>query len=305
MNILFITHTRIGDAVMSTGLLHHLVERYPEARFTIACGPLAAPLFAHVPRLERVIVVAKRRFDAHWFTLWKDLRGTVWDIVVDLRRSVMSYVIPVRRRHVIGPIARGVHQVAHLSRLLGLPEAAAPNLYITARHDAAAALLIPPGAPVLAIAPIAATVAKTWPVDRFADLAVQLTGTGGPCAGWRLALFGGPGDAAAAAPLAAKLGARGCITVFSEPDLLTVAAALARVEAFVGNDSGLAHLAAAVGTPALAVFGLTDPVRYGPWGGAVVRAPAGPAGSPSLTDLTVEVVTAAFAGLETAKKPAQ
>ncbi len=49
MKILFVTATRIGDAVLSTGLLRYLVERYPGAAFTIAAGPLAAPLFAEVP----------------------------------------------------------------------------------------------------------------------------------------------------------------------------------------------------------------------------------------------------------------
>ena len=42
MRILFITATRIGDAVLSTGLLDHLAERYPHARITLACGPAAA-----------------------------------------------------------------------------------------------------------------------------------------------------------------------------------------------------------------------------------------------------------------------
>ena len=55
MRILFVTATRIGDAVLSTGLLSHLLDRYPMARLTIAAGPVAAPLFAAVPRLERIM----------------------------------------------------------------------------------------------------------------------------------------------------------------------------------------------------------------------------------------------------------
>ena len=59
MDILFVTATRIGDAVLSTGLLGYLIERYPAARLTIAAGPVAAPLFEAVPQLERLIVVSK------------------------------------------------------------------------------------------------------------------------------------------------------------------------------------------------------------------------------------------------------
>ena len=70
MRILFVTSSRIGDAVLSTGLLDHLMRRYPEARFTVACGPVAAGLFAHMPQLERLIVFDKRRYGRHWLGLW-------------------------------------------------------------------------------------------------------------------------------------------------------------------------------------------------------------------------------------------
>ncbi len=285
MNILFITHTRIGDAVMSSGLLRHLVDTYPDARFTIACGPLAAPLFATVPRLARIIVVKKQRFDMHWLSLWTQVRGTQWDVVVDLRRSLISYLIPVRKRYVVGPIAPGVHHVAHLTHLLALPQPAPPYIYVDAKHRAAAALLVPDGPPVLAVAPIAATQRKTWPPERFAALVERLLA--GPCHGWRVALIGGPGDEAQAAPLVAALPQ--AFGIFSEPDLLTVHAAVARCGAFIGNDSGLAHLAASTGITTLALFGPTDPARYGPWGGAVVQA----AGE-DMAKLTVDQAATAF-----------
>src|SRR5689334_23968356 len=82
MNILFITATRIGDAVLSTGLLAHLVERYPGAAVTIAAGPVAAPLFEAVPGLARRIVLEKRRWSGHWLMLWRATVATRWDLVV-------------------------------------------------------------------------------------------------------------------------------------------------------------------------------------------------------------------------------
>ena len=57
--ILFITATRIGDAVLSSGLIKRLADEIPNARFTVVAGPAAAPLFAEVPNLDRVIVFAK------------------------------------------------------------------------------------------------------------------------------------------------------------------------------------------------------------------------------------------------------
>jgi heptosyltransferase III len=91
--ILFITSTRIGDAVLSSGLLAHLAAEHPGARITVACGPLAAPLFRAAPGVERVIVMAKRRFSLHWLDLWRQVAGTRWDLVVDLRASATAMLV--------------------------------------------------------------------------------------------------------------------------------------------------------------------------------------------------------------------
>ena len=71
MKILFISANRVGDAVLTTGLLRHLVDTYPDAQFTIACGPYGADLFRAVPRLEKLIVMKKKPYNGHWLDLWK------------------------------------------------------------------------------------------------------------------------------------------------------------------------------------------------------------------------------------------
>src|SRR5258708_37427898 len=98
MKILFVTARRIGDAVLSTGVLGHLIERHPNSRFTIAAGPAAAPLFESVPRLDRLIVVEKRRWSLHWLGLYAAVVGTRWDLVVDLRGSALPYVLRAGKR---------------------------------------------------------------------------------------------------------------------------------------------------------------------------------------------------------------
>src|SRR5262249_9593448 len=71
VKILFITSNRVGDAVLSSGVLAWLVEKYTDAEFTIACGPYAAGLFRAVPRLERLIVLEKKSWNRHWLELWQ------------------------------------------------------------------------------------------------------------------------------------------------------------------------------------------------------------------------------------------
>ena len=117
--ILFITATRIGDAVLSSGLIRRLLEEIPHARFTIVAGPAAAPLFADMPNLDRVIVFEKSKNGGHWLKLWRQVRQRKWGLVVDLRGSAISQFLKRERRAVFkrSPGAP-VHKVVEAARLL-------------------------------------------------------------------------------------------------------------------------------------------------------------------------------------------
>src|SRR5215208_2530419 len=97
MRILFVSASQIGDAVLSTGLLDHLVRNHRDARITVACGPVAEGVFARMPNRERTIVLAKRRGRLHWLELWRQVAGTRWDLVVDLRASAFAWSVLARR----------------------------------------------------------------------------------------------------------------------------------------------------------------------------------------------------------------
>ncbi|MEO5338078.1 MAG: glycosyltransferase family 9 protein, partial [Magnetospirillum sp. WYHS-4] len=122
MRILFITATRVGDAILSTGLLGHLLERMPGARVTVVCGTAAASLFDTVPGLERLIAVDKMPGSLHWPYLWSQCAGHVWDAVVDLRNSPLYYLLAARRRWRIGKRRWDTHRVRQLAGILGLAD---------------------------------------------------------------------------------------------------------------------------------------------------------------------------------------
>jgi len=264
VRILFITSNRIGDAVLSTGLLGHLVDAHPDARFTVACGPVAAPLLRAVPRLDRLIPLVKRPFARHWLALWLACAGTRWDLVVDLRNSVASRLLASRRLAVLRRLPNA-HKVEEIAAVLGVAPPPAPRLWIDAEAQAQADRLLPAGVPLLAIGPTANWPGKEWPVGRFADLARRLTGPDGPLPEARVAVLAAGPEADRARPLLTALGP-GAIDLVGRTDPLAAAACLKRAALYVGNDSGLMHIAAAVGTPTVGLFGPGWPETYGPWG---------------------------------------
>ncbi|MBI1686193.1 glycosyltransferase family 9 protein [Caulobacter hibisci] len=280
--ILFITATRIGDAVLSSGLIKMLADEIPNARFTIVAGPLAAPLFAHVPGLDRVIVMEKGKGKGHWFKLWNQVRHKKWGLVVDLRGSATALFLRREKRAIWkktpGEIA---HKVVETARVLKIDEAPpAPHLYITPDVQALADQMLAPrgseqAGPILAMGPAANWIGKVWPIERFTQTAAQLLGPGGKLEGGRLLILGGPEDGRMVEELRMASARGRCIDLTGKVDLLTAYACLKRADLFIGNDSGLMHIAAAAGTPTVGLFGPSDERRYGPWG-PLTRAVRGP-----------------------------
>ncbi len=269
--VLFITAGRMGDAILSSGLLRQFVESEPEAYFTIAAGPVAVPLFVDTPRLETLIAVRKRRHALHWLDLWRQVGGRRWKAVIDMRGSGLAYALWAKRRFVYRSIhqpadAPPLHKVIEAARTIGrLDDPPAPFLFTSAARQARADELIDPGGPILAIAPAANWPPKTWPAERFAETTLALLGPAGPLAGGRALLVGGPGDGRFCEPIRSALPPSRLIDLVGV-DPLTAYACLKRARLFIGNDSGPMHLAAASGAPTLGLFGPSDDRRYRPWG---------------------------------------
>lgn len=265
--ILFITASRIGDAVLASGLVRTLSDEIPGARFTFVGSSLTTPLFADTPGLERLIVMDKKPGAGHWFALWRQVRGRRWGLVVDMRGSALAGALRPRRRAVHKKGGVPVHKVIEAARLLKLEnDPPSPFLFTSPETEARAAQLTAGKGPILAVAPAANWVGKTWPAERFAWVARRLLAAGGPMAGGRLMVLGGPDDAAACNSVRSAVGRERCIDLVGKEPLLVCYAALKHARLFIGNDSGLMHMAAAAGAPTLGLFGPSDETIYAPWG---------------------------------------
>lgn len=268
--ILFVTASRIGDATLSSGLIRRLYDEVPHARFTIAAGPAALPLFADTPGLDRLIPLEKRPMAGHWLELWRRTRRRRWGLVVDLRGSRLSAFLRARRRAVYARPGAGAapeHKVVEAARVLKLQDdPPAPYLFTSEETDARAAALVGEGGPLLAIGPGANWRGKAWPSERYARLAAALMEPGAPFDGGRLMVLGDAADRVATEGIRRSVKRDRLVDLVGRTDPLTAYAALKHARLYVGNDSGLTHLAAAAGAPTLALFGPSDDRLYAPWG---------------------------------------
>jgi heptosyltransferase-2 len=277
-SILVVRYSALGDVVLATSILEPLRARFPHARIEWVTDGLYAPLLEGLPELAAVHRVAREGPNSS-LALAARLRGR-FDVAIDLQNKVRSAVIArsaaplraaFRRRTALGavrslfgsdpPLVRA-HQTRLYAEALQPLGAFAPgrvkvSLGAQARALALDALQGVEG-PAVAIAPGARWATKRWPAERFAAVADALAAEG-----YAVVLCGGPGDRDAFAAFRAATRARVAADLSFLP-IDALAAAIARVRLLVSCDSGPVHLAAAVGTPALALFGPTSTARWGP-----------------------------------------
>ena len=303
--VLFVTSNRIGDCVISSGVIREIRRKVPSAAITVACGRPPAPLFRSAPGVERVIILDKKKLSGHWIDLWRQTASTRWDMVIDIRGSLLAWQLRAKTRKVYNRgWETGLPKVEMVSRLMGAAQTLDPELFIDDQARAEAAAVIDPQlaagpgpGPIIALAPIAHQPGKSWPADRWGALVERLKADP-RFDGWRFMPVGGPGDRPPATPALEAAGARG-IDFVGKGDILASAAAIDRAALFVGNDSGLMHVAAAAGRPTLGLFGPTEWWLYGPWGPRTRMAASNPVRGEfaPIEDLSVERVFEAVLAL--------
>lgn len=279
--VLVVRLSALGDVLFALEVVSALHEARPDLRIEFLVEDRFADLLAEHPQLSAVHVYP-RRHKLRIVPALLRLRRRRFDVVLDLHGILKSalQVAFLRADAKVGYAPPGAREQSHRLYGLAVPVPAPLPHRADMGHLMLAALGLPgtPAAPRLAVpAPppgllddlprprvllhpgtSAFAAFKRWPAARFAELACRLHERG-----IAVLVGAGPGEAAlaaevrAAAPAArpvdgAALGLRG------------LAAVLAAVDAVVAGDTGPLHLAAAVGTPCVALFGPKDPRRYGP-----------------------------------------
>lgn len=275
--ILYIAEADAEQAVLSSGVLSHLVDSLPQARFTVVGSAASAPLFADTPRLDELLVL-EREGHFEWLALWNQVRATKWGLVVDMRGSALSGKLRRQKRAVRGKDQPGLHAVEAAARVLKLEpdETPAPRLYVSDETLRQVEAMIPASGgdgPILAVGPGVEWMGKRWPAERYAKVATKLLAEDGPLAGGRLMIVGEEIDREAAHTIRYAVPRARVIELQGRLTRLQTAAALSKAVLYVGADSIWTQLAVAAGTPVIAVFGPSDETVRGPWRGVAVRGP--------------------------------
>lgn len=265
-SILFITLSNIGDVLMTTPVMEALHRKYPQAVFDIVADRRSSELFTHCPYRQAVIHRDKDRGWRGSVALVTRLRAIRYDLIVDLRTDGLSLLLRGHRRltrrgsRPAGPHAVERHmgvimQREHLTAIPPVRTWLSPAEHALAQATVASL----PGTRWLALGPGARWAPKCWPAVKFSELTHHLQHLFDA-----ILLLGNADDRDTCQRVAANLPLPH-VDLAGKTGLLQAAAVLQQAQVFVGNDSGLGHLAAASGTPTVTVFGPGDPERYHPW----------------------------------------
>ncbi len=269
--ILIFSFSFIGDAVLSTAVIQPLRSHFPNPHITFLVGPSAFDLLANDPQLDTTLIYDNRRVHAGLkgrINLIKTLRHQKFDLVVNLRDSFIARCIGAKHWGLVRG-DRERHAVTRYLEVLnkqGIDTTDAhPHLQLTeAERNTASRFLADAGVKseklLIGIHPGGNWEYKLWRAEKYAQLASTLSQEKNAT----ILLFAGPNERELQAQVAGSMDTSP-ILVKTE-NLREVAALIAACDVYIGNDTGPMHIAAAVGTSVIALFGSTNHIRSGPYG---------------------------------------
>lgn len=270
--ILFIRLRSMGDCLLLTSPLRALKREFPDFRVSVLVEDRHAPCFDGNADVAVTLVASVRKLETI-----RRLRRDRFDLIVNLHGGPTSllYALAARGRSyglegypyaslykaLFPRRGQDLHTVEGTMAWLhwiGLPEAPPPPLYYAPNPEAHAWVSQHVDrTPYVLIHPGALFETKRWSAAAFHELGRRLN-----ACGWRVILTAGPGEEDVAREVASDLDPGLMLLGLTIPQLAEL---IRGADLYVGNDSGPMHLAAAVGTPVVAVWGSSSATQWRPW----------------------------------------
>ncbi|MBU0502794.1 MAG: lipopolysaccharide heptosyltransferase II [Candidatus Omnitrophota bacterium] len=277
--ILFITLSNIGDVIMTLPVFDYLKSNFPKALITIVTGPRPSEIFQDNPNVFRVIVYEKSPGLKEKIALFKDLKKENFDLVVDLRNSLLNILLKSPRK--VSPFLKIPRDVIHMKERHFYK---AVSLGLESRNQnmtgpAKVALNIKPDDigfiesvfrensisktdKIFVVSPGARSHIKRWPKENFLELIIFLIND----LGAKVVLAGDKDDALISGYIV-KNSEYPLIDLCGKTNLRQLACLLQKADLLITNDSANLHLAGYLGMSAVGIFGPTNELKYGPWPG--------------------------------------
>jgi lipopolysaccharide heptosyltransferase II len=291
--ILVLRLERIGDLLMTLPALADLRTVAPDATIDLIVGSWNADLAGAFDPVTRVLAL-----DARWLARegqgrnlpalmraarsWREAR---YDLAINFEPDIRSNLImgASGAAWMAGYRSGGggalldlaldydalAHTTDNARRLVSTifettpSDEMIPALVVPSQaHENASRLLSRSSQPLVGVHVSGGRAIKQWPPERFGEVARRLVET---CAA-TIVLTGSAADRSLVETVKARLPQAHAVDIAGHADLLTLAGVLERLDLLITGDTGPMHLAVAVGTPVVAVFGPSDPARYGPRG---------------------------------------
>jgi ADP-heptose:LPS heptosyltransferase len=251
---------------MTTPVLRALHELYPEAVIDIVGDQRSSEIFKHCPYRGVIFHKQKNRFLRGVPALLVDLWARSYDLIVDLRTDGLAYLLPAGKRYTkLNRIKTDAHSVQqHLGIISKIYQGDPPQCFVWTstkeKKFAEESLGEYYGKRLLGLGTGANAEKKIWPKENYLSLVEKIGNN------FDAVIFLGDNRDREQSNYISSRTDVPCINLCGRTSILEAVAIQQSLDFFVGNDSGLGHLASAAGIPTLTIFGTGEPERYRPWG---------------------------------------
>ena len=265
--ILVITLSNIGDIILTTPVVESLIRNFQEAELDVMVGPSGEELFKKHKKVRNVIVYNKKISASNKFKLFLNLRKSRYDLVVDLRNTILPLVLGAK--FITNPLRHGkkerIHKKEiHLSRLdeIGIDIQGA-EFYIpvegTDKEHVDELLSVLKDKPFIVVSPGAKSHVKRWPIKSFVKLCDRIKEE----LDYEIILIGDKNDRIVTERIMFYMKTLP-FNFIEKTNTSQLSTLIGRSKLLITNDSAPLHVASAEDIPTLAFFGPTDWKKYGP-----------------------------------------
>ena len=261
MKILYICSNLIGDTILSSGVINHFIDQNKDAKLTFVVGPTAAPLLKNYKNTENIIIFEKRKFNLHWFDILQKTYSTKWDIVVDFRSSAISYILRKNKKYIFKK-HHSIHHIEQLNSSFGFD---CSNLFVPTSFEEKnkANDHLDKSFKHIVIFPGGNWFPKLWATENFNLTMKSLLDKYDKI---KFILVGSLKEKNKFYNELKKDIKEDLIIDLFGYNLTLTSAYMKKSNIFIGNDSGLMHLAVANKLRVISLFGPTNDKVYGPYG---------------------------------------